>query len=72
MTNTTSTAILTGDTYMIRSVLAAKGWRFDAARKAYTKTTDWVDAAEVVAVVRGYAGVRNRGTLRAELVEVAS
>jgi len=62
-----SKAILTGGTYMVRQRLAAKGWRWDAERKAYVKVAQWDSPADVIRTVRMYPGVRNRGNFAAIL-----
>ena len=64
-TTTDKTAKLSGDTYNVRSILKAKGWKWDGDEKVWTKTTDWIDEAEVISTVRGYGGIRNRGSFSA-------
>ena len=64
---TTKLAVLTGDTFRFKSILKANGWKWDAARTAWTLADDWSDEAHVMRRVRGYAGIRNRGTFSVEL-----
>ena len=63
-----TTAYLTGSgAYLCRAILKDKGWRWDADRKAWYKTAEWEDEADVIATVRSYGGIRNRGTFAATI-----
>ena len=57
----TKTALLTGDTFMVRAKLQGAGWKWDADRKAYTMAveSDYTEDG-VVCQVRAIGGVRNR------------
>mgnify|MGYP006928221618 CR=1 FL=1 len=63
-----TTAQLSGDTYGVRDILKAHGWSWDADSKTWNKAADWKNEAEVISFVRGYGGIRNRGSFSAELV----
>ena len=65
-TATNYRAYLIGDTYAIKAALKAKGWQWDAARKAWY-SDGWSDDSDVEATVRRYPGVRNRGSFTATL-----
>jgi|DEB0MinimDraft_10_1074344.scaffolds.fasta_scaffold118368_2 hypothetical protein len=56
------TALLTGDTFRFRGILKDKGWKWNAEERAWSKAADWRDEAEVIATVRSYGGIRNRGS----------
>jgi len=70
MTTTTEikTAKLSGDTFNVRSILKSKGWSWNAESKTWDKAADWISESEVVSTIRGYGGIRNRGSFSAELV----
>lgn len=59
--NRMKTAILTGDTFMVKARIMGAGWKWNAELKGFTKSVD-ADATEsgVVMDVRSIGGVRNR------------
>lgn len=65
-------AWLSGDTYMVREILSSHGWRWDPSAHAYWKIADWNDEADVIRTIRGYGGIRNRGTFSARVERSAS
>ena len=65
---TKTTAVLTGDTFRVKGILKKNGWKWDADRKAWTMSDAWDNADHVIRRVRGYGGIRNRGTFAAELI----
>ena len=60
-------AYLIGDTYCIRGALKSAGCKWDPGRKAWYMDAAWADEAHVMRRVRGFAGVRNRGSFEVEL-----
>lgn len=64
---TKRTAVLTGDTFPVKGILKANGWKYDADRKAWTLADDWDDKAHVIRRVRSYGGIRNRGNFAATI-----
>lgn len=60
-------AKLTGDTYTFRGILKDHGWRWNGDDKAWEKRGTWEDENAVIREVRGYGGIRNRGSFEATL-----
>ena len=60
-------AYLVGDTYCIRGALKSAGCKWDVQKKAWYMDGEWDDEAHVMRRVRGFAGVRNRGSFSVEL-----
>lgn len=67
---TKTKAILTGDTFRFRGILKDHGWKWDPDAKAWTKEHTWKDEDHVITTIRGYGGIRNRGTFDVALEEV--
>ena len=65
---TTRTALLTGSTFRFKGILKSEGWRWDAEKKGWTKAAEWDDEAHVIFHVRGYGGIRNRGSFTVEFM----
>lgn len=59
---TMKTAYVRGDTFRVRETLKSHGWSWNAEEKAWTKRTDWESEKEVENTIRGYVGIRNRGS----------